>query len=212
MRTARILAAASIAACAEPTGTRDDVTSEAVTRSPAAAAGSTRLTIDGRRFRINGTVTYAGNPAAGLLMNVRMANAAFQDTERPSFDPEDNTDEFLDRMPDYVELGVRGFSVSLQGGFPGYEGAHNTAFRKNGDLDPKYLARVARIIERANELGAAIILILYYQRQDEHLENERAIRDGVVNAADWIPGARGIATSSWRSSTSTGTRDSIMTS
>ena len=57
---------------------------------------------------------------------------------------------------------------------------------KNGDLRSGYLARVARVIERADALGAAIILSLYYQRQDQYLQDERAVRAGVVNAVDWI--------------------------
>jgi hypothetical protein len=31
-----------------------------------------------------------------------------------------------------------------------------------------------------------IILSLYYQRQDQYLQDERAIRAGVINAVDWI--------------------------
>jgi hypothetical protein len=185
-RTARFLAAASLMSCAEPTGVKDDVTSNPVRSRPASAAGNTRVTIDGPRFRINGAVTYAGSPAAGMLMNVRMVNAVFEDTERPGFNPEANTTEFVNRMDDYVALGVRGFTVSLQGGFPGYEGARNTAFRKNGDLDADYLKRVERVIERADGLGAVIILTLYYQRQDQYLEDDGAIREGVVNVVDWI--------------------------
>jgi hypothetical protein len=181
-----LLAAASLASCAGPTGPAEDDRGTAVAVDPAKLVPSTRLSIDGSRFRINGALTYRGQRAEGTLMNVRMVNSVFEDTHRPSFNPSDNTNEFVSRMREYVSLGVRAFTVSLQGGYPGYEGARNSAFLKNGDLNSGYLARVARVIERADALGAVIILSLYYQRQDQHLQDERAVRAGVVNAVDWI--------------------------
>jgi hypothetical protein len=70
---------------------------------------------------IDGRITYPA-PAEGLLMNVRMVNAVFEDRSRPEFDPDANTDEFIAQIPDYVAHGVRAFTVCLQGGMPGYEG------------------------------------------------------------------------------------------
>jgi hypothetical protein len=181
-----VAAAALLASCADPTNPIDEASGAPVAVEPAEIVASTRVTIDGQRFRINGAITYAGRPAEGRLMNVRMVNSVFEDTERPSFNPSANTDEFVRRMRDYVSLGVRAFTVSLQGGYPGYEGAKNTAFEKNGTLKSTYLARVARVIERADALGAVVILSLYYQRQDQHIQDEQAIRAGVVNAANWV--------------------------
>jgi hypothetical protein len=181
-----LLAVALLASCSAPTGPVDRDTAQPIASGPADIVARTRVTIDGHRFRINGAVTYPGQPAAGLLMNTRMVNSVFEDTNRPSFNPSANTDEFVGRMSEYVSLGVRAFTVSLQGGYPGYEGARNTAFLKNGDLRSGYLARVARVIERADALGAVIVLSLYYQRQDQHLQDEAAIRAGVVNAVNWI--------------------------
>jgi hypothetical protein len=181
-----LLAAAVLTSCAVPTDPAERDRGTAVAMDPAELVARTRLAIDGRRFRINGTITYPGQPAEGTLMNVRMVNSVFEDTNRPWFNPSANTDEFVGRMREYVSLGVRAFTVSLQGGYPGYEGARNSAFLKNGDLRTGYLARVARVIERADALGAVIILSLYYQRQDQHLQDERAVRAGVVNAVDWI--------------------------
>ena len=48
-------------------------------------------------------------------MNVRMVNAVFEDRNRPDFDPEANTDEFIAQIPDYVAHGVRAFTLCLQG-------------------------------------------------------------------------------------------------
>lgn len=175
-----------LAGCVAPTDSTSEVRSAPVPAEPAGSIGRTRVTIDGSRFRINGSITYPGRPAQGMLMNVRMVNSVFEDTSRPSFNPVANTDEFVGRMPEYVSLGVRAFTVSLQGGYPGYEGAKNSAFLRNGGLKSTYLSRVARVIERADALGAVIVLSLYYQRQDQYLDGEPAVRAGVVNAVNWI--------------------------
>src|SRR5262245_42673833 len=48
----------------------------------------TRVTLEGGRWHINGAVTYPGAAAEGLLLNVRMVNAVFEDSKRKDFDPE----------------------------------------------------------------------------------------------------------------------------
>jgi hypothetical protein len=166
------------------------VSNGSVTSSPApsqpSSSGRTAVSIHGNRFYINDVITYRGTPAEGLLMNARMVNSVFEDTTRSDFDPEANTDEFIRAMPDYVAHGVLGFTVSLQGGNPSYEGAVNTAFRSDGSLKSTYLARVKRVIQAADSLGAVVILSLFYQRQDQHLANADAVQAGVVNAMRWI--------------------------
>ena len=97
----------------------------------------TRVEIVDGRWHLNGQVTYPGAKAEGLLMNVRMVNAVFEDAKRKDFDPEANTEEFLAVIPDYVAHGVRAFTIGLQGGFPGYEGAVNSAFAADGSLRPE---------------------------------------------------------------------------
>jgi hypothetical protein len=182
-----LAAAALLMSCAEPTDPMpEEHRADAVAVEPAALVAKTKVTIDGRNFRINGALTYPGSDAEGGLMNVRMVNSVFEDTNRPTFNAGANTDEFVGRMHDYVKHGVRGFTVSFQGGFPGYEGARNSAFLKNGALKSDYLARMARVIERADALGAVVILSLYYQRQDQLLQDEAAVRAGVVNAVNWV--------------------------
>ncbi|MCL5279883.1 MAG: DUF1593 domain-containing protein [Planctomycetes bacterium] len=140
---------------------------------------------EGRWF-LNGEVTYRGTRAQGLLMNVRMVNAAFEDRNRLDFDPEANTTEFIARIPDYVAYGVRAFTVCLQGGSTGYEGALNSAFNPDGSLRDSYLRRVRRIIEACDRSGAVVILGCFYQRQDQVLNDEAAVRAGVVNVAQWV--------------------------
>lgn len=179
------LAAALVPACADPTRPLD-LPDASPGNTPASFTARTRLELDGPRFRLNGKLTYPGEPAEGKLLNVRMVNSVFEDEGRPAFDPERNTAEFLGRMSEYVGHGVRAFTVSLQGGYPGYDGARNSAFRADGSLDGTYLSRVARVIERADALGAVVILSLFYQRQDQVLRNDDAVRTGVVKAVDWV--------------------------
>ncbi len=146
----------------------------------------TRVSIREGRWYLNDRVTYPGTAAEGLLMNVRMVNAVFEDRNRSDFDPEANTDRFIARIPEYVAQGVRGFTICLQGGMPGYEGALNSGFNPDGSLRQSYLRRVRRVIEACDRRGAVVILGLYYQRQDQVLADGDAVRAGVVNAARWI--------------------------
>jgi hypothetical protein len=152
----------------------------------------TAIAIDGDKFRINGKLTYEGyNPEAiGKLMNVRMVNSVFDDenpqTRPEEFDPDANTANFINSMDEYKSKGILAFTINLQGGFPGYEEAINTAFRADATLKPDYMNRVSRVIEAADERGMVIILGLFYQRQDEILPDNDAIRKAAENAAAWV--------------------------
>ena len=156
--------------------------------SPAHA--ETHLTKSGRAFYVNGKLVNSGSTAAGKLVNARMVNAVFEDTKRPAFDPQANTNEFTARMSDYLNAGVNAFTISLQGGNPGYEGAKNTGINADGTLKASYMKRVAQVIDAANAKGAIIILGIYYQRQDQYVRDQAAIKAGVVNVMKWVA-ARG---------------------
>lgn len=151
-----------------------------------AASGRTRVSIADGKWFINGAVTYPGAKAEGLLMNVRMVNATFEDRRRPEFDAEENTAAFLAQIPDYAAHGVRAFTLCLQGGMPGYEGAVNSAFGPDGSLHQGYLQRVRRVIEACDRQGIVVILGCYYQRQAGILKDEQALRTGLVNVVQWI--------------------------
>ena len=72
---------------------------------------------------------------------------------------------------------------------PGYEGAVNSAFNPDGSLRESYMKRVRRVIEACDRLGVAVILGCFYQRQDQILRDDDAIRAGVVGVARWIKDA-----------------------
>ena len=157
-----------------------------LTGPTSAGAPRTQISIADNHWHLNGRITYPGMSAEGLLMNVRMVNAVFEDKARPGFDADENTSEFIKKIPVYLEHGIRAFTLNLQGGFPGYEGAANSAFNPDGSLRKSYLRRVTRVIEACDRNGAAVILGCYYQRQDQILRDEKAVRIGVVNTVRWL--------------------------
>jgi CubicO group peptidase (beta-lactamase class C family) len=159
----------------------------------------TDVAVDGSHWLIDGRPPHAGRPAEGLLMNVRMVNAFFEDAgpaadaHLGTFDPDENTARFVARMPDYPAQGVTAFTIGLQGGAPGYEGAVNSAFDRDGSLRRAYMARVARIVEAADRLGAVVILSAFYQRQHSHeraLTGRAAAMNAAANVARWVTARR----------------------
>ncbi len=121
-------------------------------------------------------------------MNVRMVNCTFEDTHRTDFDPDENTRRFIAAIPSYRAHGICAFTLCLQGGTPGYEGAVNSAFNRDGSLRADYLERVKRVIDACDQHGIIVLLSCYYQRQDEILHDADAIRAGVVNTVEWVEG------------------------
>jgi hypothetical protein len=150
------------------------------------ASPSTRVEIVDGKWHINGEITYPGAQAEGLLMNVRVVNCTFEDRNRDDFDSDANTAAFLSHIPDYYAHGVRAFTLNLQGGFSGDEGVLNSAFEPNGTLRAPYLERIGRVIEACDRQGIVVILGCFYQRQDQVLENDDAIRAAVRNAVQWV--------------------------
>ncbi len=182
------------------------VAASAVAAESAERPRMTEVSIRGNAFFINGRPTYegrryAGQPVEGLLMNARMVQGVFDDLnpetrgrwnypDGGTWDPERNTREFIEAMPSWRAHGLLAFTLNLQGGSPeGYSHAqpwHNSAFEGDGALRPAYLARLARILDRADELGMAVILGLFYFGQDERLTDEAAVVRAADNAADWV--------------------------
>lgn len=150
------------------------------------AAGGTTVSIHKAQWQINGEITYPGTAAEGLLMNVRVVNSTFEDRKRPDFDPNENTSRFISKIPQYYACGVRAFTLNLQGGHAGYEGPVNSAFTADGTLRTSCLNRITRVIDACDKQGMIVILGLFYQRQDQVLRDEQAVKQGVVNAVNWV--------------------------
>ncbi len=165
----------------------------------------TTVAIQGDQFFINGQPTYRGRSfrgmkIEGLLMNSRMVQGIFDD-ENPQtvarwnypdgpWDAERNTREFIEAMPTWYDHGLLAFTLCMQGGSPeGYSKGQpwiNTAFDAQGDLKAPYIARLKRILDRADELGMVVILSLFYFGQDERLQDEAAVKNAVVRTVDWL--------------------------
>lgn len=166
----------------------------------------TEVSIQGDRFLINGSLTYPGRywngyRIEGLLMNSRMIQGIFDDNNPRTkqrwiypdtnvWDADRNTREFLIGMPLWRENGLLAFTIGLQGGSPeGYSELqpwHNSAFYEDGRLDLAYMGRLERILDRADELGMAVILNYFYFGQDRRFSSELAIKQAVVNATVWL--------------------------
>jgi hypothetical protein len=113
---------------------------------------------------------------------------AYPDTGQ--WDPERNTREFVAAMPEWRRNGVLSFTINLQGGSPeGYSRAQDWdtgGIDPDGSLRPDYLRRLQTILDRADELGMAPIVGLYYFGQDQRVKDEAAVKRSVDLAVRWI--------------------------
>lgn len=166
----------------------------------------TVVTIEKDKFLINGELTYKGRTwqgynIEGLLMNSRMVQGVFDDLnpetvsrwkypDTDTWDADRNTQEFIEAMDDWYAKGLLAFNVNFQGGSPeGYSRVQpweNNGYESDGSLRPAYAKRMARIIEKADELGMVVNLCLFYFGQDERLKDEKAVITAVDNVVKWI--------------------------
>lgn len=166
---------------------------------------NTVISIVGDAFHVNGEPTYAGRtfrgmPVEGLLLNARLVQGIFDDLNPETrglwdypdgpWDPDRNTEGFVDAMPKWHRHGLLAFTLNLQGGNPRGYGSpqpwHNSAFTADGRLRDDYLGRLTRILDRADELGMVVILGYFYFGQDERLEDEAAVIRAADQVTDWL--------------------------
>ena len=171
-----------------------------------AAASKTKVEIRANQFFINGRPTYKGrtykgHKIEGLLMNSRMVQGIFDDKnpqtvtkwaypDTKQWDPNRNVNEFLAAMPLWRKHGLLSFTINLQGGSPeGYSKAqpwHTSGFAPDGSLLPDFMARLERILDRADQLGMVPIVGYFYFGQDQVLKDEAAVRRAVENSTNWL--------------------------
>ena len=145
--------------------------------------------------------TWRGHKIEGLLMNSRMVQGIFDDRnpetvarwaypDTGKWDAERNTREFIAAMPEWRKHGLLAFTINLQGGSPeGYSKAQpwdNSAFDADGTLRADYTARLARILDRADELGMVAIVGYFYFGQDQRLADEAAVIAATDAATRWL--------------------------
>jgi hypothetical protein len=171
----------------------------------------TEISIKGAKFLINDKPTYQGitwkNPQGkevsmeGLLMNARLVQGIFDDLnpetrdkwaykDTGKWDPDRNTNEFIEAMESWRQHGLLAFTINLQGGSPeGYSNGQpwiNSAFDSKGNLREAYMNRLARILKRADELGMVVIVGYFYFGQDQLLKDEAAVKNAVDQASKWL--------------------------
>jgi hypothetical protein len=169
-------------------------------------AAKTEVSIVADAFHINGRPTYEGrtwngHKIEGLLLNSRMVQGIFDDlnpktienwvySDTRKWDAERNTRDFVAAMPSWRAHGLLAFTINLQGGSPrGYSNDqpwHNSAITPEGELRPKYMERLKRIIDKADELRMVVILGVFYFGQDQRLADEEAVKHALDNAIDWV--------------------------
>jgi hypothetical protein len=82
-----------------------------------------------------------------------------------------------------------GLTLNIQGGSPvgyGNRGWVNSAFDPRGEPRAAYLARLSRILDRADELGMVVVLGYFYFGQDQALEDEAAVLRATDEATRWV--------------------------
>lgn len=165
----------------------------------------------------------------GLVMNIRCAQAAFQDETGPypsgtnpatgtAWDWDDpaqtqaNTSAFIAALDEYKAHGVLMVNISMQGGNPGTlgtdpygetdDGQVISAFNSDGTIkgttpgenasgytsvtNGTWADRVQQIIEATREREMVLNLMLFYQRQDQHLADDAAVRNAVVETVKFL--------------------------
>jgi hypothetical protein len=166
----------------------------------------TIVAIKNDQFYINGKPTYEkrywnGFKIEGLLLNSRMVQGIFDDLnpetkntwiypDTKKWDPDRNTSEFVMNMEKWRSFGLLSFTINMQGGSPqGYSSAqpwYNSAYTEDGSLRPEYMARLEKILNRADELGMVPIVGLFYFGQDERLKDEKSVINAVNNVIGWL--------------------------
>ncbi len=177
-----------------------------VTASAAPPPRQTTIDIKSQSFLINNQPTYKdriydNRKIEGLLLNSRMVQGIFDDLnpetralwkypDGSAYDAERNTREFIAAMPEWRKHGLLSFTINLQGGSPqGYSNAQpwiNSTFTPEGDLRPEFMARLEKILDRADALGMVPIVGFFYFGQTKAFKDEPAIIKATTSATDWL--------------------------
>ncbi|HZP98796.1 MAG TPA: hypothetical protein VFB13_04600 [Reyranella sp.] len=166
---------------------------------------ASEVTIDGGRFLINGTPTYAGRSwkghrIEGMLMNSRMANAIADDDNPETrgawayadgpWDAERSTREFIAALPSYRSHGLLAVCLNLSGGSPqGYSWNQPwkiCGFNSDGTIKPAWAVRLEKVIRATDQQGMVVILGLFYGKQSGTFKDEAAVKAAVANTVDWL--------------------------
>jgi len=164
----------------------------------------TYLRTEGTDFLINDRLTYEELPNCapryhGLLMNARFIQGVFDDTVDPlrfhrfgrCFDANTNTEALIAALPQWYRCGLRAFTVGFQGGGPCFTITNdqicNNPFSPDGlQIAPDYLARMAKLLNAADELGMVVIVSILYGGQSRHFNDAQAVINAIRTASAWL--------------------------
>lgn len=172
----------------------------------AAPLFSTEVSIVGDQFYIDGQPTYKdrtwnGKRIQGLLLNSRMVQGIFDDSnpstrsnwkypDTGQWDAIRNNNEFVQNIPLWRSYGLLAFTINIQGGCPyGYcneQPWQSSGFNTDGTMWNDYKARLKKIIDKADQNGMVVILGIYYFGQDQRMENESAVTNGVLEVVNFV--------------------------
>lgn len=178
------------------------VASTVVGMAPAVVASSV-VSIGGGvepSWLINGEPVARGSAAEGLLLNARLIQAIFDDSNATTrshwaypdtgvWDPDRNTDEFIGNLTAWYAAGLRAFTVGLQGGSPHCYGNPEdwtvSAFRSDGTLISAWLTRLRRVLYAADKLGMVPIVQYFYNAQFSKIE-PAAVPAATTAISQWL--------------------------
>ena len=93
-------------------------------------------------------------------------------------------------MPEWRRHGLLAFTLNLQGGSPeGYSKGQpwrTRRFTPTARCARTTLARLKRVLDRADELGMVVILGYFYFGQDQQLMDEAAVVRAIEAPLDWL--------------------------
>ena len=166
---------------------------------------TTRISIEGERFLVNGVPTHAGRSfrgrsIEGRLFISRMANAIVNDRNPGTigvwdyadgpWSAERNTREFIAALPLYKRSGLDAVAINLQGGSPQGYSWHQpwrlSGFAPDGRPYPDMLDRLTRVLAAADRLGMVVNVGLFYGFAAQSLVDEAAVVRAATAACDWL--------------------------
>lgn len=151
-------------------------------------SGDWSLTFNGRKWRINGVDL----PVDGLPRNVRLVQAVADFTGKVNgWDANANTDAFIAALGTFKNYSIEAITINMQGGNPGDsstwgENYNNSTFNADGSMKQAYKDRLTRVLNAMTDLRIVPIVGIFYQRQDQILSNEAAVKTACNNAINFL--------------------------
>lgn len=123
---------------------------------------------------------YASNGLVCICINLQGASpVGYYRSDKKNL--QDLMEKIHSQYPDVTEKEV-------WQGLPGIESQpwNSGGFKSNGNLKSKFMARAAKIIEKADSLNMIVCLGFFYFGQDERLRDSKAVKRALHNATQWV--------------------------